>query len=310
MKQKSFLGEMFLQQRAGTVPVHPCRTTNATPSTYEGTLMKMSSRFAIGLISTTITAGASVTAHAEAGRAPHQATPIVFQAAGPDAISIQSAVDAFRAKLGALNPNVAGSFGAGRREINWDGVPDALSAPNNMPADFFNATSPRGAIFDTPGSGFQVSAKPGNPTGTPVRFGNLNSTYPELFSVFSPQRLFTALGSNVSFTHFFVPGSSVPATTSGFGVVFTDVGLRADQARCGESHHTRVAYFDADGNSLFEMEVPATTGEAGLSFVGAFFPDDRVATVGIVSGSKAPGPDDEGCTDVVVMDDFIYGEPR
>ena len=272
--------------------------------------MKRSFRFALYSVSALIAAGAAVPAHAEAGRAPHQVTPIVFQAAGPDVASVQSAVDAFRARLGALNPNVAGSFGTGRREINWDGVPDAVAAPNNMPPNFFNVNSPRGVVFDTPGTGFQISAKTGNPTGTPVRFGNLNSTYPELFSVFSPPRLFTALGSNVSFTHFFVPGSNVPATTSGFGVVFTDVGLRPDKARCGEAHHTRVAYFDADGDSLFEMDVPATTGKAGLSFVGAFFPDDRVATVGIVSGSTAPGPDDDGCTDVVVMDDFIYGEPQ
>ena len=54
----------------------------------------------------------------------------VQQAAGTSAAAIQSAVDAYRADLGALNPNVAGSFGSGRREINWDGVPDAFAAPN------------------------------------------------------------------------------------------------------------------------------------------------------------------------------------
>ena len=272
--------------------------------------MKTTSRFTLHCIPVIIAAGVSPLAQADAGYARQQAIPVVFQAAGPDAGSIQSAVDAFRSKLGTLNPNIAGSFGAGRREINWDGVPDTFSAPNAMPPDFFNVNSPRGAVFDTPGAGFQLSAKTGNSTGTPVRFGNLNPAYPEQFGVFSPQRLFTALGSNITFVNFFVPGSSTPATTSGFGAVFTDVGLRPDDARCGVAHHTRLAYFDADGNSLFEMEVPATTGKAGLSFVGAFFPDDRVASVGIVSGSTAPGPDDAGCTDIVVMDDFVYGEPQ
>ena len=94
--------------------------------------MKMSSRFLIGSISTMITAGASVSVHADPGQRPHEATPVLFQAAGPDAASIQSAVDAFRANLGALNPNVAGSFGSGRRVINWDGVPDGFSAPNTI----------------------------------------------------------------------------------------------------------------------------------------------------------------------------------
>src|SRR6059036_281748 len=51
-----------------------------------------------------------------------QGTPAVFQAAGADAASIQSSVDAFRAALG--NPNNGNNPGPlldGRREINWDG---------------------------------------------------------------------------------------------------------------------------------------------------------------------------------------------
>src|SRR6478672_6277740 len=120
---------------------------------------------------------------------PGQAQTI-FSASGPDPASVQPTVDAFRAGLGTLNPNVAGSLGIGRREINWDGVPDALSAPNNLPADFFNVNSPRGVVFSTPGTGFQVSANAGV---APVDFGNIDPTYPQDFAPFSPQRLFTAL---------------------------------------------------------------------------------------------------------------------
>lgn len=243
-----------------------------------------------------------------AGR--NEATPILFQAAGPSASSIQSSVDAFRTQLGALNPNVVGSFASGRREINWDGVADMFSAPNNLPANFFNVNSPRGAVFSTTGSGFQVSARMGNPTNTPIEFGNINPTYPDLFSVFSPQRLFIALDSNTLIVHFFVPGSNTPATTHGFGAVFTDIDLPADQARCGRAHHTRIEYLDGSGRLLFKSEVPASTGNGGLSFLGAFFADDEIAAVRIVSGSTALGPDETKCIDIVAMDDFIYSEPQ
>ena len=243
-----------------------------------------------------------------AGR--NESTPILFQAAGPSVSSIQSSVDAYRTQLGTLNPNVVGSFASGRREINWDGVPDMFSAPNNLPANFFNVNSPRGAIFSTNGSGFQVSARTGNPTNTPVEFGNINPTYPDLFSVFSPQRLFIALDSNALVVHFFEPGTNNPATTHGFGSVFTDIDLAADKARCGRAHHTQIDFLDAAGRSLFASEVPASTGNGGLSFLGAFFPNDEIAAVRIVSGSTALGPDETKCIDIVAMDDFIYAEPQ
>src|SRR6266545_7973952 len=165
---------------------------------------------------------AMVPATAEASGSKQPAVN-VQQAAGTSAAAIQSAVEAYRADLGTLNPNVPGSFGSGRREINWDGVPDAFSAPNNLPANFFNANSPRGAVFFTPGAGFQVSADSANPTNTPILFGNLHPAFPLLFSTFSPQRLFTALDSNIVETLFFVPGSATGATVGGFGSVFTDV---------------------------------------------------------------------------------------
>src|SRR5438477_12656801 len=95
------------------------------------------------------------------------AAAIIFSSSGANPAAIQPTVDAYRAALGALNPNVAGSFGSGRREINWDGVPDALAAPNNLPVNFFNVNSPRGVILSTPGTGLQVSA---NAVIAPIEF--------------------------------------------------------------------------------------------------------------------------------------------
>src|SRR5207248_1656510 len=74
------------------------------------------------------------------------ADPEVFEASGATPADIQTAVDAFRNFLGDNN-GVGGTFPTGRREINWDGVPDAFSAPNLLPANFFNSNSPRGVVF-------------------------------------------------------------------------------------------------------------------------------------------------------------------
>src|SRR3712207_1923036 len=90
-----------------------------------------------------------------------------YQAAGGDPAAIQATVDEFREALGTLNPNTAGTRFFGRREINWDGVPDRFAAPNALPPDFFNVNSPRGAVFEGAPS-FQLSADTDDPTGTPT----------------------------------------------------------------------------------------------------------------------------------------------
>ena len=227
------------------------------------------------------------------------AAPVVFEASGASPTDIQTAVEDFRAFLGDNN-GVGNSFPDGRREINWDAVPDAFSAPNNFPANFFNANSPRGAVFFTPGTGFQLSADNDNPTNTPVRYGNIHPAFPDLFSTFSPQRLFTALDSNIVETLFFVPGTAQGATVDGFGSVFTDVN---------DEHSTKIEFFDVDGRLLFARDVLAgPTNRGSLSFLGVGFnAGERVFLVRLTSGNrvlKTPA------RDVVVMDDFIYGEPQ
>jgi hypothetical protein len=215
---------------------------------------------------------------------------------------ITAKVDEFRALLGADNGGGPNQYSSGRREINWDGVPDELAAPNALPSDFFNApTEPRarGAVLETPGDHVAVSAKDGNPAGVAVRFGDINPSYVDRFRTFSAERLFSPVGSNVVNLSFNVPGTQTRAAVRGFGAVYTSVNRKESAA---------FQYFDKRGKSLGKFAVPVSKN--GLSFLGVSFADPIVARVKIVYGNNKLGPDDKGKYDVAVMDDFIYGEPQ
>ncbi len=275
---------------------------------------------ALGLLGLTTSAAVPPVAHAQGSRSTDVAAPIVFQAAGPTADSIQGTVDAYRAALGdpnnLNNPNNLDQSGQpiGRREINWDG------GGNNVTTDtpvtpFNHFLNARGAQFTTPGTGLSQAPPSGGPQGGLATLFN-NPTYGTIFSTFSLPRLFTPVGSNITDALFFVPDTNggVPATVRGFGAVFTDVD-QPDGSGPGKKHGNRgastlIEYFGADGDLLFSSFVPAAPGDAGLSFFGIVFDDARIARVRITSGNVAPGPDDGGKHDVVMMDDFLYGEPQ
>ena len=235
--------------------------------------------------------------------------PLVFQAAGPSAASIQSSVAEYRLALGDPNNRNDTSKDSGRREINWDGAAGNLdTATGGNPFTNFQIT--RGALITTPdGVGFVQAT----PDGLAAHFGN--PTYATAFRAFSPFRLFTAIGGRITEVDFTLPGdSTVAATTNGFGVVFTDVD-HPDGSGPGGKHGNRksstlIEYFGANGELLFSSFVPASPGDGGQSFFGVKFPDARIARVRITNGDVAPGPDDDQKLDVVMMDDFIYGEPK
>ena len=222
------------------------------------------------------------------------AAPIIFSASGANPAAIQGTVDAFRAALGdPNNGNAPGPLVMGRREINWDGGGQATTL---SPTPFNGFENIRGALFTTPGTGF-VQAPP---SGLATTFAN--PTYAN-FQTFSAPRLFSAIGSNVNDTTFSIPGSggTMPAFVSGFGAVFADVDVATS---------TSIQYFDLAGNSLGTFFAPAANN--GLSFLGVFFnAGEQVGRVRVTSGNVAPGPNDNPPgTDVVMMDDFIYGEPQ
>ncbi len=172
----------------------------------------------------------------------------------------------------------------------------------------------RGAQFTTPGEGLTQAPPSGGPQGGLAALFN-NPAYGTIFSTFSPLRLFTPVGGNFTDGKFFIPGTNgaEPAVVRGFGAVFTDVD-RPTVSPSGDHvkdliPSTLITYFDGDGRVLFTGVVPASPGDGSLSFFGIVFDDARIARIRIISGNVPPGPD-TGRDDVVVMDDFLYGEPQ
>jgi hypothetical protein len=225
-----------------------------------------------------------------------------FSVGGSTPASIQATVDAFRAALG--NPNNANNPGpivGGRREINWDGGGAVTAAASGSTLTAFQNT--RGATFTTPGTGFlQTPLDVAELTG-------INPTYSTLFTTFSPVRIFTPTGSNITDATFSLPGTAgaTPATISGFGAVFTDVDL---------ANVTKMEFFDLGGNSLDVLNVPqgvaGTAPNGSLSFMGGIAnAGERIARVRITTGNSALGPNDLPVdnVDIVAMDDFLYSEP-
>jgi hypothetical protein len=209
---------------------------------------------------------------------------------------IAATVADFRTLLGdPANGGTPGPLPAGRREINWDG---AAARPFNnqdhFPIDFFNTTVKSGLVYD--GASFRNDS---------LLFAEINPTYADEFKAFSPKVMFSAIGTNVINAVFRIPGAATPALVTGFGAVFSDVDL--DQV-------TSIEAIDKDGRSLGRFFVPRRSDGNGFSFVGVKFDDPIVAGVRIVcgNGTLAAGTNDVsagGTTDLVVVDNFIFGEP-
>ncbi len=224
----------------------------------------------------------------------------VFEAVGANPAAITPTRDAFRTAVGGGAAAVAnGNFGDVRREINWDGIPDALSAPTLMPGNFFNVNSPRGALFTTPGTGFLASAKAAS--GTPILFG-----FPGDLQTFSAERLFAIVGSNTMEINFRVPGTNTVATTSAFGAIFVDLEDNNPIA------FTKMEFFDA-GNALIFSRNGLAAGNQGLTFLGGVAnAGERIAKVVITTPDNfllSNGVRANEVSDFVVMDDFLYATP-
>jgi hypothetical protein len=126
---------------------------------------------AFGLLFMALLVPVRQTAHAQGNTPKDFVPPVVFQAAGPTADSIQTTVDAFRDALGDPNGNNPPPLDrSGRREINWDGANPPNVLDTTPPVTPFNTfLNTRGSQFTTPGIGLSQAPLSGGPPGWPCR---------------------------------------------------------------------------------------------------------------------------------------------
>lgn len=224
----------------------------------------------------------------------------VIKAAG-DSVGIVPKLNEFRALAGDPVNNAPGAVG-GRREVNWDGVPANFTNANNFPFDFFGSSDAalgngrkRGLILKNTGTSFRVDS---------TDFSEVDASYAAQFEAFTRKKLFTYMGNVVTEVSFKVPGTNTDAFVKSFAVIFSDVDV---------ANLTTIEYF----NGTKSLGVFAATPAAqGFSLLGVGFPEERITLVKITSGNGllAAGvkdiSDNGGTKDLVVMDDFLYDEPK
>lgn len=218
---------------------------------------------------------------------------LVFAASG----DVSEKLTAFREQLGGLNTTTGQT--KGRREINWDGVPDNLTGIK-LPADFFNPTaagSPearqRGLVYA--GNELAMVSKTG--------FAEINPLAAPEFKNFSGNKSFAVVNAGSWPVEFRVAGQNAIATVKGFGVIFSDVD---------KAYSAYIEFFNGT-QTLGKYYVPAQTGTSGFSFLGVYFPGDVISRVVVThEGMLQQGEKDisqGGNNDLVALDDFIYSEP-
>jgi hypothetical protein len=224
----------------------------------------------------------------------------VLKSAG-DSLGIVATVNQFRTILGDLNttPNQT----SGRREVNWDGVPVTFTNNNTFPLDFFNSLDPnasnarkKGLLYLNTGSPLRVDSS---------NFIEIDADYVNEFIPFSKKKTIIAANSNISEVAFKVAATTTDAFIKGFGIIFSDVD---------DANSSSLEFFNGN-KSLGVFKAPAKTATGPYSFLGVYFPNEKVTKVKITAGNAvlAAGVkdvSDNGNKDLVSYDDFLYDEPK
>ncbi|HEY6503499.1 MAG TPA: hypothetical protein VIZ28_05935 [Chitinophagaceae bacterium] len=218
-----------------------------------------------------------------------------------DSAAVAAKLTEFRVLLG--DPlNSAPNQTTGRREVNWDGAPAAVTNNNTFPFDFFNNTDPAGPNGRKRGLQYVNN-------GTLLRldssdFSEIDPSYAGQFEPFSKKKMIIPVGANVSVISFKVPGTTTDASVKGFGVVLSDVD---------DANSTYIEFYNGV-KSLGVFKAPATAGTAKYSFLGVFFPVEKITHLVLTAGNAAlangvKDVTDGGTKDLVAIDDFLYSEP-
>ena len=221
---------------------------------------------------------------------------VVIQANG----NIQDDIDQFRELLGPLNSGAASA--SGRREINWDGVPDELLG-KPLPDDFFNPTGPGAPIARQ--RGLMYSPEKGEFVVSKLNFADINALAAEGFRPFSGTNTFANTTNSSWPVTFRVPGETTEASVKGFGAVFSDVD---------QSNSSFIELFDGT-ESLGRYFIPPHDQSNSFSFLGIYLKSNQKITrievghPGVLSDGKAD-ISNGGPKDLIVLDDFFYSEPQ
>ncbi len=247
---------------------------------------------------------------------PAVAGQSIQTAQGSTPASIQPAMNQFITALGGgVDNGTGGSFVTGWRQLDLGLVTDNFSEPNVFPGNYFKTTVPRGGVLSSRCRHvvLAVSADAVNPTNTPVGFSNIEPSYLGSFITYNSQRMLAMKWPGAGFGNctsllvsFSIPGTDVPATVKGVGIVFTDTDTGAN---------TRVRFYDSNGDQIGNSSFGLLNNNSGLSFLGVTYnAGQRIASVEIEPGAVPifpgglDGPD--YTVDRVAISAILYGEPR
>ena len=223
--------------------------------------------------------------------------PIVREGTGATAAGLNFSVLLMRQDLGGDYNGEGKSYTSGYREVTWDDLPAGINS--NQLSEYYNTVSPRGIVFNPVQQGNLT-----NPPNLAISSNGFAGYHGSLIS-YSGSTIFSPVALNHLDITFRIPGTKIPASVAGFGVIFSDVDFTGT---------TWVCLYDEAGRLVHTIVPGPKSG--GLTLVGATFTDGtRISRVSMRLGMQVLHSQDMGDnqwfeSDKVAIDNVMYSEPR